>query len=334
MYPEYKNYYKTLGVDQSATKEAIKKAFRDLARKHHPDAERDDLKRPAAEEKIKEINEAYEVLGDPEKRKKYDELGANWQQARAAGAPGGSHRHPGDFQTHQGTGPDGRAYEFHFGGTGFSDFFEQYFSGGGFDFGAAEGEGFTPESGGTSRMQGRDLEAELMVTLDEVCRGASRQVSLKKVDPQTGKESTHTYNVRIPKGVREGQRLRVSGQGGAGVGGGPPGDLYLRTRFAKHPDFRIKGSDLYYELALAPWEAVLGTKVPIATLHGKVNLSIKPGTQNGQRQRLKGQGLPKRNGGHGDLFAEVTIRIPEKISESEAELWKKLQDETTFTPRK
>lgn len=323
---KFKDYYQTLGVSKDASAETIKKAFRDLARKHHPDKVQGDDK-AAAEARFKEINEAYEVLKDPEKREKYDLLGADWDQPqrRSRHGPAGG-----------GFGGDpfgGGGQEFHFGGTGYSDFFEQFFGMGGDPFEGASRRRSDPFGGGGRPARGHDVEAEIMVTLEEVLNGSDRQISLRKVDPETGQEQTQTFQVRIPKGVRADQRIRLAGQGGEGAAGGPAGDLFLKVRYALHPEFRVEGDRLFYDLDLAPWEAVLGTKVELHTLDGRINLKIKPGSQSGRQLRLSGQGLPNRDGTRGDLHVVLQIRVPEVVSESERSHWEALGQESAFRPR-
>ncbi len=310
MSAEFKDYYVTLGVPRDAGTADIKKAFRKLARKHHPDVAKD---KKAAEEKFKEINEANEVLSDPEKRKKYDQLGADWQNPQA-----GRHR-----------APSGQGREFNFGGTGFSDFFEQYFSGG-----SRYG---TPESayGSAAReRRGNDIEGDILVTLEEVMHGDIRPISLQITNPRTGKAETHSFQVRIPPGVTDGKRIRVPGQGEPGGGGAPAGDLYLRVRHAAHPDFHTEGTDLYYDLDLAPWEAVLGTELTVPTLDGSIKLRIPAGSENGQQLRVRGRGLPiGKTGGRGDFHATLTVHLPTKSTPEELELWEKLRGVTKFNPR-
>jgi curved DNA-binding protein len=320
---EFKDYYAALGVPREATDEEIKKAFRKLAREFHPDVAKD---KQRAEEKFKEINEAYEVLSDPQKRRKYDQLGARWKE----GAPFES---PPGWTGEAGPPPGGRAYEFHFGGTGFSDFFEQFFSGGsryGFPF-PPEGEA---RAGPSPAYRGSDIEGDILVTLDEVKHGAVRQISLQHVNPATRQTETHRFRVRIPPGVQEGQAIRVAGKGEEGQQGGEPGDLYLRVRYAAHPDFRARGADLYFELDLAPWEAVLGCTVSAPSLDAPVTLRIPPRTNNGQQLRVRGKGLPTgRDGGHGDLYVVVNVQLPPHLTEEERALWEKLSQVSTFTPR-
>jgi len=307
---QFRDYYETLGVSKTSTQDEIKSAFRKLARKFHPDTAED---KKSAEEKFKEINEAYEVLGDPEKRKKYDSLGPNWEQGGYARPPRG-----GGQQAYRGQGGfpgGGGGEEFHFGGTGFSDFFEQV-------FGAARGGrgGFSGYDYEEQPTRGQDVEADLLVTLEEAFSGATRQISFRRGD--SGK--VQTYTVKIPKGVREGQRIRLSGQGGDGVAGGPAGDLYLRVKFQKHPDFEVDGSDLIYDLELPAFKAVLGADVELPTLEGRARLHIPEGTQNGKKFRLSKRGLPGKDGARGDFYAVVSILLPENPSEAEKAIWQQL----------
>ncbi len=310
---EFKDYYAILGVPRDASPEDIKKAFRKLARKHHPDVAKD---KKGAEEKFKEINEANEVLGDPEKRRKYDQLGMDWDQPHAGRqGPSGAHAH-----------------EFNFGGTGFSDFFEQYFSG-------ASRYGFPEEMhagprAGTRKHRGGDIEGDILVTLEEAMHGAVRPISLQMADPRTGQVATHTFQVRIPPGITNGKRIRVSGQGEPGSGGGEAGDLYLRVRHASHPDFHTEGADVFHELEIAPWEAVLGADVSVPTLDGSVKLRIPPGSSNGQQMRVRGRGLPiGKTGTRGDFHAVLTVQLPEKPNDEERALWEKLREVSRFNPR-
>src|SRR5438067_6768007 len=308
---QFRNYYETLGVSKTASEEEIRTAVRKLARKYHPDVAKD---KAAAEEKFKQINEAYEVLSDPEKRKKYDQLGADWNQPGGFQPPPGwgAQQPGGGFYQYGGT--DG-GVEFEFGGTGFSDFFEAFFGSG---RGRSAFGGFGGRPATTER--GSDVEADIMVTLEEALHGSTRTVSLRRA----GSNKVETYQVRIPRGVHEGQRIRLAGQGEAGVRGGKSGDLFLRVRLAKHPDFLVEGSDLIHEVKIAPWQAVLGTELKVPTLEAKVRLKIPPGTQGGQRFRLREQGLPSISGKRGDLYVVVQINIPKKLSEREREIWSQL----------
>jgi curved DNA-binding protein len=311
---QFRDYYETLGVAKTASADEIKSAFRKLARKHHPDVAKPKEK-SAAEEKFKQINEAYEVLSDPEKRQKYDQLGANWNQ------PGGFQPPPdwsgggagGGFRRY--AGGNGGGVEFEFGGTGFSDFFEAFF-GGGRGESAFGGFGRRP----ATAERGQDVEADIMVTLEEALNGSKRQVSLRRA----GSNKTETYQVKIPRGVHEGQRIRLAGQGEAGPGGGKSGDLFLRVRLARHPDFSVEGSDLIYEADLEPWQAALGAELEVPTPEGNRRLKIPPGTQGGQRFRLRDRGMPTADGGRGNLYVVTQIAIPKKLSEAERELWQRL----------
>lgn len=342
---EFQDYYQTLGVSRDASQAEIKKAFRNLARKHHPDHAKADGK-VAAEDKMKELNEAYEVLRDPDKRAKYDRLGANWRDyeragaGAAAGAGRGGPGPGGGWRTYHygGGGPGGAAgeREFHFGGTGFSDFFEQFFGMSGGGGSPYAGDGGFPGSGaggGGFSARGQDVEAEIMVTLEEVLNGSVRKVSLKTVDPHTGAESVQTYNVRIPPGVREGQRLRLAGRGESGVGQGAAGDLFLKVRRAPHPDLRVQGDTLFYDLEIAPWEAVLGASVTVRVLDDEMRLKIPPGSGNGRQLRLRGKGLPKPDGARGDLHVVLSIEVPSQVDPDEKEAWERLAQSSRFNPR-
>jgi curved DNA-binding protein len=320
----FKDYYQILGVERTAGSDEIKKAFRTLARKHHPDVAKD---KKAGEIKFKEINEAYEVLSDPENRKKYDQLGKNWN---AQGIPpSGDHGFP-----RQEAGGN-RGQEFHFEGTGFSDFFEQFFgSSRGFEeFSTGGGRSRHHASGGPRH--GQDIEGAILVTLEEAMRGSIRSLSLETIDPATGEIKTESFKVRIPKGALEGQIIRVPGKGEAGIGGGEAGHLFLRVRLASHPDFRALGADLYHDLPLAPWEAVLGTTVRLHGIDGDLDVKIPPGTANGQRLRLRGRGLPKpKSEERGDLYVVTDIQIPTTISPSEKALWEQLSRGSSFKPQR
>jgi len=317
---QYKDYYETLGVARGATPDEIKQAFRRLARIHHPDVAKN---KAAGEARFKEINEAYEVLGDPEKRRRYDELGADWRDEGAAA--------PGRASARRGRGA-GAAAGFEFGGTGFSDFFESFFGGGRGAGGGFAGPGPSVEFGEDLAQAGPDVEADILVTLEEALRGSRRKVTLRR--PLGDEEKTDTYQVRIPPGVREGQRIRLAGQGGEGAGGGPAGDLYLRVRLARHPDLSVKGPDLYFDLDLAPWEAVLGVRARIPTLDGTTSLRVPPGTTAGGQLRLRGLGLPRGDGGRGDLYAVVRIQVPSSVGAQERALWEKLAGGSAFKPRR
>ena len=346
---QYKDYYQSLGVPRTASDAEIKKAFRKLAREYHPDVAKN---KKQAEEKFKEINEAYEVLSDQTKRRKYDELGANWQSGAEFRPPPGWESF-GRGRGAPGRGAGGAGDEFHFGGTGFSDFFEQMFGSAGNRGGAGSGRrgAFAEEDPGTGR--GQDIEGDIMVTLEEAMQGSVRSVSVRHGAPcsqcggagqrnrrpcpacgGTGQVSrTETYQVKIPAGVTEGQRLRIAGRGEAGVGGGAAGDLFLRVRLARHPDFEVADHNLIYEADVAPWEAVLGTNISVPTLGGHVSIKVPPGTQNGQKLRVRGRGLPRSGGENGDLIVETRIEVPKRITDSERKLWEQLASESRFNPR-
>jgi curved DNA-binding protein len=313
---QFKDYYGILGVARTATDAEIKKAFRKLAREFHPDVAKD---KKRAEEKFKEINEAYEVLGDPDKRKKYDELGAGWKSGAEFRPPPGA----GGFGGHHPRGGRPQEETFEFGGTGFSDFFEQL-------FGSRMRGGFAGQDNNIAE-RGNDIEGDIMVTLEEAMHGSVRTVNIRR--PEGHSEKSESYQVKVPAGVAEGQKLRVAGRGEAGSGGGQAGDLFLRVRLAKHPDFEVQGHDLIFEAELAPWEAVLGTELSIPTLDGRVNIKIPAGTQTGQKLRVRGRGLTLHGGGVGDLYVITNILTPTNIPDSEKKLWQQLAKESHFKPR-
>lgn len=318
---DFKDYYATLGVARTASADELKKAFRKLARQYHPDVAKD---KRTAEAKFKEINEAYEVLGDPEKRQRYDTLGAGWQDGAAGGQSPFQRRRRGPSPG-QGAGDA----EFNFGGsTGFSDFFEQFFGQRNRTRRSSQG-GENEESPFFSSRRGargQDIEGDILVTLREVFQGSERNVSLQRTDPRTQQVDTQTLKVRIPAGVEDGQTIRVRGKGGEGSSKGEPGDLLLHVRLAADADYRTEGQDLYYELTLAPWDAVLGVTATVPTLSGKIALKIPAGADNGQSLRIKGHGLPStRNETRGDLYVEVAVKLPETVSAEERALWEQLR---------
>jgi len=331
---EFKDYYSTLGVAKTATEKEIKQAYRKLARKHHPDVNPGNK---SAEAKFKEINEAYEVLGDPPKRKKYDELGSNWRMYEQAGAPGGPGAAPGA----------GGAWNINFGGGGpqggfrtmteeemrgmfgdsdpFSDFFHTFFGGAAGPMGGDEGgRSHRASPGGRSRVprQGRDVEHELELGLEDAYNGAMRRLSM------THDGQARTVDVRIPPGVGEGSRVRVGGEGEHGTGGAQSGDLYLRIRLTPHPKFERKGRDLYTHVSVPLTTAVLGGEAEIQTLAGKpVRLKIPPTTQNGQVFRLKGHGMPAvgKPDEHGDLYATIDVELPRSLTSEQRTHFEALQ---------
>ena len=295
---QFKDYYATLGVPKTATQDDIRKAFRKLARQHHPDVAKD---KKGAETKFKEINEANEVLSDAEKRKRYDELGADWDR------PG--HRQPSQGWEHGGGGAGG----FEAGG-GFSDFFEAFFGGrGGAPGGRKRAGGF-----GAFTQRGGDVEFELAITVEEALHGGKKAFNLERAG------RVETVNVNIPRGVRGGQKIRLSGQGGEGVGGGERGDLFLLIRIAPHVDYRVDGFDLIRAVPLPVWTAVLGGETEIPTPDGAVKMKIPAGTQPGQKFRLKGRGLPSGPGARGDLYAEAKVLLPTSLGDDERALWEQL----------
>ncbi len=322
---EYKDYYATLGVKKDASQDEIQKAYRKLARKFHPDVN----KAPEAEVKFKEIGEAYEVLKDEDKRQKYDQYGSAWKRAQQTGAPP-----PGwegfDFSGFSGGGGQGG---FDFGGGEFSSFFDMLFggrrgaggAGAGFPGFGGQGAGF-----GGHRGAGGDSEALLTISLEEAVRGGKREIALS--DPNTGQRKT--LSVKIPEGVRAGQRIRLAGQGQAGMGGGPAGDLYLKIEVEPDPRFRVEGSDLHTSVPVSPWEAALGGDAEVQTLDGPVRVRIPAGSSSGRKIRLRGRGLAQAgNGTKGDLLAEIRIMVPEQLSERERELFEQLAEASGFRAR-
>ncbi|MEN9575232.1 MAG: hypothetical protein RL514_3087 [Verrucomicrobiota bacterium] len=319
---EFKDYYVTLGVARDASGDDIKKAFRKLARQHHPDVAAD---KKGGEEKFKAINEAYEVLSDPEKRKKYDQL------AVSPGTDGGEFNPRADRQ-HGGDEPG-----VHFGGTGFSDFFERFFGGANHSGVPGNGRSVPHEqaaAGAHARHHGSDIEGDLLVTLEEAMRGAVRPISMQTINHQTSQVETHSFQVRIPPGTADGRLIRVPGKGEPGTGGAPAGDLFLRVRHAAHPDFTTRDADVFYELAIAPWEAVLGAEVTVPTLDGSIKLRVPAGAVIGQKLRVRGRGLPQgKTGERGDYFVVLEVQLPTSVSAEERLLWEKLRDASTLQPR-
>ncbi|MBW2065190.1 MAG: J domain-containing protein [Deltaproteobacteria bacterium] len=323
---KYRDYYEILGVPRNATQDEIQRSYRKLARKYHPDIN----KEPGAEEKFKEINEAYEALKDPEKRKKYDQLGADWKDGQEFRPPPGWDIH---FDFGQGPGTRQRTYYWSSGVGGFSDFFEALFGGGPF------GEGFRSARGREPFVrfqQGEDQEAVLRISLEEAYRGGTKAITLQsqRLGPD-GRITTEQkrYEVKIPPGVIRGQKIRLAGQGGEGIGGGPRGDLYLKVEIDAHPRFRLEDRDLYMDLPVTPWEAALGAKVRVKTLGEEVTITIPPGTQSGQKLRLKGKGMPNPRGANGDLYTVVQIKVPKRISQREKEMFQELARISSFNPR-
>jgi curved DNA-binding protein len=294
---KFRDYYEVLGVPRTATAEEIKRTYRQLARKHHPDLQ-PAAERAKAAERFKEINEAYEVLSDPDKRAKYDALGANWKGGMDFTPPPGAGWTPADASEWEDLG-------------GVSDFFASL-------FGRARGR--AGRGGARIVFPGNDIEAELPVTVEELLRGGRRRLTL---DGKGG------LDVEIPRGAREGTVLRLAGQGEPGMNGGPPGDLYLHVRLVPHPRYRVAGDDLEMDLPLWPWQAVLGGEVRIETPDGPVTLTVPAGTQSGRRLRLRGRGLPRADGSRGDLYAVVRIVVPERPSAADRTAYEALKHSTS-----
>jgi DnaJ-class molecular chaperone len=335
-----KDYYEVIGVSRSASEDEIKKAYRKLARKLHPDLNPGDQ---AAEERFKELQEANEVLSDPENRKLYDQYGDNWRAVKQGGGapPTGA----GAYQSAGGSGAGGFDFSgFDFsGGSGGFDIFEEM-------FGRAQGRG---GARGRRRERGEDVEAQLELTLEDAHRGVRRTLQMQVDEVCSSCKGTGTVNekrcetcggvgqvqrtktieVNIPAGVRDGSTVRLAGHGGAGINETQPGDLYLHIRLRPHQVFTVRGDDIEVEMAIAPWEAALGTKIETATIDGRVELSIPPGAQSGQKLRLRGQGLNRRSGGRGDEYVRLKTVVPKKISDEERRLYEQLRDVSNFNPR-
>lgn len=304
---EYKDYYKILGVERTATTSEINKAYKKLARKHHPDLNQDD---PKAEEQFKIVNEANEVLKDPEKRRMYDQLGSNWKDGQNFGGSGFENMH----FNFGGNGAQG------FGQSGFSDFFDTIF-GGGFNAGSFGGQkGF---SGYSARpRKGHDIEACLNLTLEDAYHGGKKSITL----------GHRALEVTIPAGIKQGARIRLSGQGELGTNNGAAGDMFLRINILPNAHFSLDDTDVIYDLNLAPWEAVLGGKIRIPTLSGDVEMNVKPGTGSGKKMRLRGKGLGS-GVNKGDQIVRIAIQVPDQLTPEEKELWEKLSALSQYSPR-
>jgi curved DNA-binding protein len=310
------DFYEVLGVSRDATPDQIQRSYRKLARTFHPDVNKD----PAAEERFKEISEAYDVLSDPDTRRRYDAFGPDfrqvpddvdpetWARARSGAAWGSRQAASGD---------DGMWFSSGGGEVDFDIDFDDLFGG---------------LLGGRRRargpVKGADQEAELELTVEEAYSGGRRTINLP------GSSRSRSLDVNIPAGVTEGQRIRLKGQGGQGTGGAPPGDLYLLVHLAPHPIYRVNGRDISVDLLLSPWEAALGASVAVETPGGEAKVRVAPGTSTGKRLRLKGRGLPKGRGRSGDMYAEVRIMVPPHLSAKEHELFEQLAASSTFDPRR
>lgn len=316
---EYKDYYQILGITKDAPQDEIKRAYRKLARKYHPDVSSES----DAEEHFKEVGEAYEVLKNPEKRTAYDQLGANWKAGQAGFQP------PPDwdagFEFH-GDGPAGDASS----AADFSEFFENL-------FGQASGRQYYTDGHGegTYQARGEDGHAKVFIDLEDAYSGASRSLTLRStVLSKEGRPQLkeRTLNVKIPKGVRQGQNIRLKGQGSPGIGDGLHGDLYLEIEFNPHSIYKVVGRDVSLDLPIAPWEAALGGTIQVPTPAGKVDLKILPGVSSGKRMRLKGRGIPGKTSG--DFYVTLEIVLPENLSDKEKTLYESLQQEALhFNPR-
>ena len=324
---EYKDYYKLLGVSKTATKDEISKAFKKLARKYHPDFNQGDKE---AESKFKDINEAYEVLKDEEKRKLYDTLGPDWQNAQHFQNQGGGF----SGNPFGGGGFSGSFNGQSFNASGFSDFFESLFGGG--RAGGHSGGGFGSGSFGADPFasyaqrsrKGNDIDVTMQLTLEDAYKGGAKTISL-----QSGNGQVRNLEVKIPAGVKNGARIRLAGQGEPGNGkDAKPGDLYLHVSLLPHPLFSLDDNDVVYELTVAPWEAVLGAKVRVPTLDGEIELNIPPGSGSSKKFRLRGKGLGAGTG-KGDQFVRLAINVPSSLTDEEKELWEKLRDIAAASPR-
>jgi curved DNA-binding protein len=312
-----RDYYEVLGVPRTASAEELQQAYRRLARRHHPDVNKD----PGAEERFKEVNEAYQVLSDPDTRARYDRFGPDFRwlpegaEREAAGA---------GFGGFGGRGPQpggrGRRVYVDEGGLGEEGL-------GGIDLDDLFGGIFGGRGGRGGPVAGADQEAELELTVEEAYRGGRRSVSL------AGPDGQRSYEVTIPPGVVDGQRIRLAGQGGRGASGAGPGDLYLIVRIAPHPRYRLDGRDIHVDLPVTPWEAALGADVPVDTPGGEAKVKVPAGSSSGRRLRLRGQGMPNPRGQPGDLYAEVRVMVPRRLSRPERQLFEELANASSFDPR-
>ncbi|WP_027722219.1 DnaJ C-terminal domain-containing protein [Maridesulfovibrio zosterae] len=324
---KYKDYYKLLGVSRSATKDEIAKAFKKLARKHHPDLNPDNSE---AETKFKEINEAYEVLKDEEKRKMYDQFGADWEHGQNFRPP------PGYENMNFGGGGFGGAQGF--GGGDFSDFFETIFGGGGASFGGGGFGGAQGFGGGGFQQRprkGADSETTLQLTLEEAYKGGSKSVTVQEKTTGPGGHpmvQSKTLDVNIPAGIKDGQKIRLAGQGSPGPQDGPRGDLYMKIRIAPHKHFKVEENNVILDLPMAPWEAALGAKIQLPTLDGMIEMNIPAGLGSGKKLRVKGRGLGA-GAKKGDQFIRIMIQAPKAESDEMKELWAEIAEKADFNPR-
>lgn len=311
-----RDYYDALGVSRAASTEELQRAYRTLARQYHPDVNRD----PGAEERFKEISEAYSVLSEPDTRRRYDRFGPDFRQipegyesyadsaqAGERGSPGGS-----PFGSGRVWVDSDRSGRFGAGGINIDDLFSDLFG----------------SRGASGSISGADQEAEIELSVEDAYRGGTRHITL------SGAGEPASFEVTIPRGVTDGQRIRLAGQGGQGSGGGATGDLYLVVRIAPHPRYRVNGRDISVDLPLAPWEAALGASVPVPTPGGEAKVRVPAGSSTGRRLRLRGEGMPNPRGTPGDLYAEVKIMVPRKLTPGERELFEALRRDSTFDPRR
>ncbi len=336
---KFQDYYETLEVPRTASKEEITKAYRKLARKFHPDIN----KTKDAEEKFKTINEAYEVLSDPEKRKKYDTLGNNWKAGQDFQAPPGWENVFGNFSGQTGgkaragrTFKTGAGESFSFGSSGFSDFFDALFNSGSMSsqnargfFGGHENEEMLAETG-------EDYNSSITIPLEEAFHGTTKMISIAGTESNASglaELKPKQLKIKIPPGTTDGQVIRLAKMGAKGSGGGESGNLLLKINIAPHSKYQLRGKDLTLELAVSPWEALLGGKITFPTLSGNLALNIPAGSQTGKRFRLKGKGMPTKSNHHGDLFVELKIVVPDHPTEKEKELFSELAKISSFNPR-
>lgn len=333
---KFQDYYELLGVERSATEKEIKSAYRKLARKWHPDLH-PAAEKKEAEEQFKRINEAYEVLKDPDKRARYDRLGSRWKDGQEFQAPPDME----GFRFYRSDGYGG-GFEGGFEG-GFSDFFNMFFGG---QAQAAAGGGRNPRSAQRRTARGEDLESEIELTIEEAFDGATRSIRVggSAACPGCGGtgnqgqsfcarcggtgtiQENKTLDVKIPAGVRDGSRIRLKGQGGSGLGGGPKGDLFLKVKLRPHPHFKLKENDVEAEAVIRPDQALFGDRIPVRTLDGPVNVKVPPGSRNGSRLRLKGKGFIDKNNSRGDQYVRLIIDLPADLSEEEKNLYKELHE--------
>lgn len=332
---QFEDYYKVLGVERTASQDEIAKAYKKLARKYHPDL---NPGKAEAEDRFKKVGEAYEVLKDPEKRKRYDALGANWKHGQDFTPPPGWEGGFSGSPFGAGSPFGGSGFRVHYGDANggaadFSDFFNMLFG----NMGRRTGTAPSGFSENLYQRDGQDQELELEVDLEEVYHSIRKNVGLRvqEQDPRTGQVKTSNQNltVNIPPGTTDGKVLRLGGQGAPGVNGGKAGDLLLRIKIRPHARFQVEDHDLTVIVTLSPWEAALGARIPVPTMDGDVTMTVPAGVQGGQKLRLRGKGLPRRKDERGDLFAELRIAVPRHLTAEERELFERLAQVSRFDPR-